>query len=176
MESTARDGFERWNPQRLGMAMRQSLPELAEAPVALLCDVDALPSLEASIALRYEDGDFGVYRLGEDRLLIVEEWSVLDDRDWRALRNAEYEDVARLRVSSGTVLVAPLNGDLVGIETTATAFLQSAAKQGKHGTLEGAGVLARLEPGTYVLRRARPELAGEEREEAVAFLIERATA
>jgi hypothetical protein len=164
-----------WTPERLGMAMRQSLPDLAEAPVALLCDVDALPSLERSIALRYEDGDFGVYRLGNDRLLIVEEWGVLDERDWRALRSADYEEVDHLTVSSGTVLVAPLNADLVGIESTANAFVKSARDQGKHGTLEGAGVLARIEPGTYVLRRGRAEIDGDERAEAIAFLVERAS-
>ncbi|MEO7091983.1 MAG: hypothetical protein ABI175_01955, partial [Polyangiales bacterium] len=151
-------------------------PELAEAPVALLCDVDALPSLEKSIALRFEGGDFGVYRLGRDRLLIVEEWSVLDERDWRALRGAHYQDVDLLTVRSGAILVAPLNADLVGIETTASAFVRGDQEQSKHGALEGSGVLARVEPGTYAIRRARAELDSDEREASLAFLIERASA
>src|SRR4051812_14310077 len=141
-----------WNPRRLGMAMQRSLPHRAEAPAALLCDVDALPSrdtrgpgpLARSIALPFDGGDFGVYRLGSDRLLILEEWSVLEDADWRALRRADYEEVDRLTVSSGNVLVAPLNEDLVGIEQSARAFAGSAEQQGTHGELSGAGVLVRL--------------------------------
>lgn len=156
--------------------MQRSLPDRAEAPAALLCDVDALPSLVRSIALPFDGGDFGVYRLGSDRLLILEEWSVLEDADWRALRRAEYQEVDRLTVSSGSVLVAPLNEDLVGIEQSARAFVGSTEQQGTHGELSGRGVLVRLDPGTYVLRRARAAIAAEEREDAVAFLVERTTA
>ena len=141
------------------MAMQQSLPQLEEAPAAVVCDVDALPSLESSIELPYAGWDFGVYRLSSDRLLILEETYVLEDHDWRAIKNAKYEDIHRLTVSSGQVLVAPMNEDLGAIHGTAK--------------VAGAGVLTRIEPGTYVVRRARAEIRGEDCNGATAFLLER---
>ena len=153
--------------------MQQSLPDLDEAPSAVLCDLDALPSLRSSVALPYAGWDFGIYRLGSDRLLILEETYVLEARDWRTIRDARYEDVDHLVVRSGHVLVAPLNDDLVGIEKTARAFAESEKAQDKHGELEGAGVLARIDPGAYVIRRARADLRRDDCAGAIAFLLEK---
>jgi hypothetical protein len=169
-----------------GIVMKRSHTDRSEAPVLLLCDADALPSLPAAldtaasaigaarfseivrvpstppcVALAFPQYNVMVYRSADRCLLLVEQgYENISDDEWRAIRDAEYETLSEMDVTSGVLMILPLNEDLAGIEITVKEFRDSDLDVAIHGEDHGGGVVTRVAPGQYEVKRSVIEVEG----------------